>query len=292
MGTEDANWHVMFRDQQHGPLSRAQVLEYLHDGRLQGGDLIWRPGFADWKLVNEIADFSQPPRRGSVAPPLLPGQTGQPERNDDRIDAFASPQIVAPSSRKWSIWGAANAGLIVTVFVLAVQIASGRGYELANLAQTASAETIASLLGQIIVAPLFFVIIALVVNAFKWRLPKSGARAIKSASVFVILLVSIGLLLAVYGQWFFSSTAQISGGIRDWTMNKIRSSCVQRQTSLRQGENPSDDLISMYCSCISIQISDNTTYKGLASDSTAPDAREYLKKQAEAAGQACRTRMQ
>jgi hypothetical protein len=41
--------------------------------------------------------------------------------------------------------------------------------------------------------------------------------------------------------------------------------------------------------CVSIQIADNTTYKRLASDSTAPDVREYLKQQAVAEGQACQT---
>jgi hypothetical protein len=53
--------------------------------------------------------------------------------------------------------------------------------------------------------------------------------------------------------------------------------------SLKQGA--SDEQISKYCRCVAIQLADNKTYNRLASDSTAPDQREYLKQQAEAARQ-------
>jgi hypothetical protein len=55
--------------------------------------------------------------------------------------------------------------------------------------------------------------------------------------------------------------------------------------SLKQGA--SDEQISKYCRCVTIQLADNTTYNRLARDSTAPDQREYLKQQAEAAQQDC-----
>jgi hypothetical protein len=157
-------------------------------------------------------------------------------------------------------------------------------------AEGAGTATIAALAGQILGVSLLFVIVALVVNTFRWRLPKSDARAIKGVTVFVILLVSIGLSLALYGQWFFSSTERISGGTRDYVMSKMQPGCVQRQMSLKQGANPSDEQISKYCQCVSIYIADNTTYKGLTRDS-APDVLEYLKKQAGAAGRECRTWM-
>jgi hypothetical protein len=103
------------------------------------------------------------------------------------------------------------------------------------------------------------------------------------------LLLGIGLSLALYGKWFFGSNELISGGTREYVMSKTQPVCVLRQMSLKQGANPSDDQISKYCTCVSIQIADNTTYKRLASDSTAPDVREYLKQQTVAAGQACQT---
>jgi uncharacterized integral membrane protein len=220
------------------------------------------------------------PQRGSLRPPPMPRPTEQPGRDNDQINAVGT-------NKKWSIWRAANAGLLVAVLPLALQIANGRGVELASYAQTATAETVLHLAGQILAAPLLFVIIALIRNIFQWRLPNSDRRAIEGAILFVFLLVGIGGSLAIYGHWFFSSTERISGGTRDYVMSKMQPACLQRQMSLKQGANPSDDQISKYCTCVGTQIADNTTYKRLASDSTAPDVQKYLKQQAEAAGQAC-----
>lgn len=280
---EDAIWHVVMDGEQYGPLSRPQVLEYLHDERLIGNDLIWRPGFGDWKSISEVADFWQPPKRGSIPPPLLL-PTEQVEHEDDQINAIAT-------NKKWSIWKAANAGLLVSVLPLALQIANGRGFELASLAQTASVPTIVQLTSQVLAAPLLFVIIALVRNVFNRRLPKSNASAMEGAVLFVFLFAGIGGSLALYGQWFFASNEVISGPTRDYTISTMQPTCVRRQVSLRQGTDPSDEQIAKYCRCVGIQIADGMTYKRLASDSNAPDVLEYLKQQAEAAGAACRTWM-
>src|SRR6478736_339808 len=72
-------WHVIIDGEQRGPLSRDQILEYLHDGQLVGSDLIWRPGFSNWKQVRELAEFWHPPRRGA-SPPPLPVPAKPPER--------------------------------------------------------------------------------------------------------------------------------------------------------------------------------------------------------------------
>jgi hypothetical protein len=71
--------------------------------------------------------------------------------------------------------------------------------------------------------------------------------------VFSLLLLGIGLSLALYGKWFFGSNELISGGTREYVMSKTQPVCVQRQMSLKQGANPSDDQISKYCTCVSIQ---------------------------------------
>jgi hypothetical protein len=238
--------------------------------------------------VSEISEFWQPPKRGSVPPSFVSKPTEQPD--DDQIDVVATSQADL-SSKKWSIWRAANAGLLVTVLVLAVQIASGRGYELASYAQTASVATLAELTGQILAAPLIFVIITVFVNILKWSRPSSDASANREAIKFGFMLIGIGLSLALYGQWFFSSNELVSGATRDEVIGKIQPVCVRRQMSLRQGATPSDDQISRYCSCVGSQIADKTTYKRLTSDTSAPDVLEYLKQQAEAAGQVCRTWM-
>lgn len=281
MTGEDINWHVVIGGDQHGPLSRAQILEYLHDGQLVGSDLIWRPGFSDWKSISEVSDFWQPPQRGLLQPPPMPAPAEQPRHDADQGNAVAT-------NKKWSIWRAANAGLLVSILPLALQIANGRGFELASLAQTASAATIMQLAGQVLAAPLLFVIVALVRNTFKWRLPKSDTRAIEGAIVFSLLLLGVGVSLALYGQWFFASNELISGATRDFAISTMQPTCVRRQNSLKQGAVPSDEQIAKYCTCVGIKMADGMTYKRLASDSNAPDVLEYLKQQAEAAGQACR----
>jgi hypothetical protein len=284
VAAQDAIWHVIIDGEQHSLLlSRAQVLEYLHDGQLIGSDLIWRPGFSDWKSISEVADFWQPAKRGLLRLALVPAPTEQPDLHDD--------QVAVATDKKWSVWRAANAGLLVSVLGPALQIASGRGVELASLVQTASAETVAQLAAQILAVPLLFVLIALIRNIFKRRLPKSDARAIEGAIVFSLLLVGIGCAFVLYAQWFFGSNERISGSTRDYVINKMQLSCVQRQRSLKQGSSPSDAQISSYCSCVSNKMADITTYKRLVIDPTAPDVREYLKRQAEATGQACRTSM-
>jgi hypothetical protein len=48
----DAVWHALIGDQEHGPMSRAQVLAYLRSGTLKGNDLVWRPGFEKWLLLH------------------------------------------------------------------------------------------------------------------------------------------------------------------------------------------------------------------------------------------------
>ena len=285
---EVVNWHVIIDGEQLGPLSRDQVLEYLHGGQLIGSDLIWRPGFSDWKPVNELADFRQPPKRG--LPPPLPAPTEPFGQNDDHGDVAAIP-LTAPQKKKWSIWKAANRGLIFSILLLAIQIASGRGFELADLAYTASISTFSQLAGQILVGPLLFVIIAVVRNIIRWRLPKSDARATEGAIVFSLIFAAIGVSLALYGQWFFSSTERISGATRDHFAKTMQSACIQRQVSLGQAERLSSDQISKYCTCVSNQIADGTTYEGMMRDTAASDTQQYLKQQAEAAGQTCRNRM-
>lgn len=272
---EVVTWHVIIEGEQRGPLSRTEILEYLRDGRLTGNDLIWRPGFSDWKSVSELAEFWQPPERDSLL---------------SQSDVVATPQA-ATSDRKWSVWKAANFGLLVSALLLAIQIASGRGFELASYAKTASAETIAALAGQILAPSVLFVLVALVRNAFKSQLPKSDTRVIDGVTGFVLLLIGIGLSLAFYGYWFFGSIELISGATRDHFVKESQLVCVRRQLSLKQGANPSDDQIARYCWCVSEQLADNTTYKRLTSDTSAPDVRDYLKQQAEAAGQTCRARV-
>jgi uncharacterized protein DUF4339 len=282
MAGQEAIWHVIIGGKEQGPLTKAQVLEYLAHGMLAGSDLIWRPGFPDWKSVSEIGDFWQPPKRTSMQASVQSRTLAQsaPERvpEPDRIDAPSAGE-------KWSVWKSANIGLLVSAFVLLVQIVTGRGFELANYAHTASAATISGLVGQILTAPLIFVLITVVRNLLNRRQPKSSASAARGALIFAALLVCIVGALMVYGEIFFASTETISEETRKTMIADMSRKCVQKQRLL--GQNMTEAQIAKYCTCVSEKIADGMTYKQLGTD---PDASALadLKQKAEAAGYACR----
>src|SRR4051794_560033 len=125
MAEEYAIWHVIVGGgAQQGPLTQSQVLEWLKGGTLVGSDLIWCPGFPDWKPVSEINEFRQrPPRITTEVNVPAPPQTvaDQPRKSD-------KPFV----GEKWSLWKSASVGLLVSAVTLLAQVASGRGFELAD----------------------------------------------------------------------------------------------------------------------------------------------------------------
>ena len=68
----EAVWHVVINDIEQGPLTKSQVLEHLKDGLLTASNLIWRPGFSEWKSISEVSDFWQPPKRTSAIDAVQP----------------------------------------------------------------------------------------------------------------------------------------------------------------------------------------------------------------------------
>jgi GYF domain 2 len=281
MAGQEAIWHVMIDDKEQGPLTKAEVVDYLRDGMLAGTDLIWRPGFPEWKPISEVGDFWQPPKRTSIPASIqsrtsvqtAPEQVNEPDRTDASSDR-----------EKWSLWKSANIGLLVSAFTLLLQIGGGRGFELANYAHTASVATISGLIGQILGAPLIFVLIAVVRNLLYRRQPKSSVSTVRGALTFMALLVCMLGALMVYGEVVFSSTETISGESRKTFIAGVTRSCAQKQRSL--GQNVTEAQIDKYCTCLSEKIADSTTYKQLG---TEPDASALagLKQRAEAAGYAC-----
>jgi hypothetical protein len=285
MAGEEAIWHVIVNDTQQGPLSKAQVLEFLRDGTLAGSDLIWCPGFPDWKPVSEINDFWQPPRRTSArveVPVQLQTQVkALPERLDEPLGTDGPSR-----GKKWSLWKSANIGLLTSALTLLVQVGGGRGFELANYAHTASAETISRLIGQILAGPLIFVLVAIVRNRLYRRPARSSASPVQGAITFATLLVGIFAALIVYGEVFFSSTEAISGETRKTFLADFYRSCVQKQRSISQAVTEAQ--VHSYCTCVSEKMADGTTYKQLGTRAYTRAFLADLQQKAEAAGYACR----
>jgi GYF domain 2 len=278
----EAIWHVLIDNKEQGPLTNAEVIEYLRNGTLVGSNLIWRPGFPDWKSINEVDDFWKPPKQASiqtsVQPPTSIGAAPQQEHTPARTNG---PTVGV----KWSLWKSAWIGLLVSALMLLVQIGGGRGFEIANYAHTASAGTIGNLVGRIISIPLIFVLIALVRNLLNWRQPASNASALRGALIFTVILTCMVGTLAVYGNVFFSSMEIVSGESRKFLVTDLHHVCVQRQRSL--GQSVTEAQIDNYCTCLAERVADKTTYKEMGTEPQASTLAD-LKQRVEVAGYACR----
>ena len=250
MAGQEAVWHVVVDDNQYGPLTKGQVLEYLRDESLVGSDLIWRPGYPDWKSISEISDFWQPPRRTAA--------------RDGPLAAVRTEQSAKTSQpkRKFSLWKSANIGLAASALSMPLRLVTDGG-AFADYAHTASSETIAYLVSEIIALPVLFVLIAGICNLVCWKRPKSNANAFWGAITFISLLAVILGGLVVYGEVFFSSNQIISGEFRKKFVAKANSSCVQRERSQPTKDMPDANIekIEMYCTCLTERWADATTYK-------------------------------
>lgn len=78
----DIQWYIARDGKQHGPLSDVEMRTFVAQGHLKPTDLIWRPGFADWRPAPAVFSFQAPeppaPRPGATRP-MGPGvRTGPP----------------------------------------------------------------------------------------------------------------------------------------------------------------------------------------------------------------------
>src|SRR5262245_55309150 len=119
MAEDEAIWHVLAGGVQQGPLTKAQVFEFLRSGTLIGSDAIWSPGFPDWKSVSDVNEFWRPPP---------PRNTEQKVPVQSASDVEAVPVTNPPRpiggrsvGKKWSLWKSANIGLGVSNLILLLQ---------------------------------------------------------------------------------------------------------------------------------------------------------------------------
>jgi GYF domain 2 len=79
----DIQWYIARDGKQHGPLSDVEMRTFVAQGHLKPTDLIWRPGFADWRPAPAVFSFQAPespvpsPRPG-VTRPTGPGMRTAP----------------------------------------------------------------------------------------------------------------------------------------------------------------------------------------------------------------------
>lgn len=89
----DIQWYIARDGKQHGPLSDVEMRTFVAQGHLKPTDLIWRPGFADWRPAPAVFPFQQP-----APPPAAPQrpttqQTGRPEQQQRGPAPMAQPSF-------------------------------------------------------------------------------------------------------------------------------------------------------------------------------------------------------
>jgi hypothetical protein len=189
------------------------------------------------------------------------------------------------NGEKWSLWKSANIGIVLSAFVLLLEIGSGRGYEIASYADSPNGDTISYFVGRILAVPLLFVLVALVRNLFNRQQPISSRSAVRGALTFAVLFVGIFAGLFAYGHFYFARSEVISGESRTTFINATQRSCVQKQTSISQAVT--EQQIESYCTCVGEKMADITTYKQLGAELDENAMRE-LRQKAEAISSACR----
>ena len=86
----DIQWYIAREGKQHGPLSDAEMRTFVAQGHLKPTDLIWRPGFADWRPAPAVFPFQQP-EPAPAAPPRPTTQQGRAPQPAPRGGPAAAP---------------------------------------------------------------------------------------------------------------------------------------------------------------------------------------------------------
>ncbi|WP_018459718.1 DUF4339 domain-containing protein [Bradyrhizobium sp. WSM4349] len=282
----DVIWHALIGDEEHGPMSQAQVLAYLRGGTLTGDDLVWRPGFEGWLPLREIQEFWRPPARNQ-RPTYEPAH--QPAVNHDPASPSLPLQVaelVHQQGEKWSLWGAAIAGLVLSAATLAIgALTSEReSYSLASYTHTPAADSIVYIFGYLSFAPLLFVLIAAIRNGVRGsKLLPPRANAAKRALIFLAVVISVVAALKMYGEMYFSRQEAISGAARVDIAKSFVSGCVRSQGNMATNLGATEAEIMGYCDCLAIALG-SLTYKQIGMS----NAMDYIKRAIEPAVPACR----
>jgi hypothetical protein len=106
----DIQWYIAREGKQHGPLSDVEMRTFVSQGHLKPSDLIWRPGFADWRPAPAVFSFQTPqapeppmaaPRSGVTRPtgPALRAGAPTTERSfePERIRVAKGDRAARPS---------------------------------------------------------------------------------------------------------------------------------------------------------------------------------------------------
>jgi hypothetical protein len=168
------------------------------------------------------------------------------------------------ADEKWSLWGAATAGLALSSVTLWTSGLAKDGYRLANLGHFPDAGLLGELIGQLSFGPLLFVLIATIRNwVGRRKLRPSSASVGKRALIFFAILIGVAAMLRIYGEFYFSRDEIISGEARADIVNSFMSGCTRSQRTRPENSRFTDTQINTYCNCIASSLASTLTYKQL-----------------------------
>ena len=102
-------WYLARDGKQHGPLSDVEMTKLVELGHLRETDLVWRPGFSDWRPAPSVFDSLSPPAPKPPPPPYA-GPT------------YGTAEEAAPSTAEQTHSGAAQISAEVAPATYASQI--------------------------------------------------------------------------------------------------------------------------------------------------------------------------
>jgi hypothetical protein len=71
-GISESGWHLFRGGKTYGPLSDEKFRRLIEAGKIKSDDLIWRPGFEDWRKAGSVL--------GGPGPPPIPSQNESSQR--------------------------------------------------------------------------------------------------------------------------------------------------------------------------------------------------------------------
>jgi hypothetical protein len=109
----DIQWYIARDGKQHGPLSDVEMRTFVAQGHLRPTDLIWRPGFADWRPAPAVFPFPAPdaaPPAPAFNPPPAAKQQPAPARTATSSSFGATEQRSYEPARNHAAASAADTG--------------------------------------------------------------------------------------------------------------------------------------------------------------------------------------
>lgn len=82
-------WHYEIGSDQHGPISKPELLELIRSGQLQPESCVWTPGWPDWAPLESVADLAAAAGAQRGAP-----ETQQPAASTGKTSPMAILSLV------------------------------------------------------------------------------------------------------------------------------------------------------------------------------------------------------